>query len=318
MEMRVFEAASRTAALAAMRAACGGSATVVDEREVGGRFRLTAICKDEPGDLGHMLTGKPTGATAHLAEWICDFHRPSALCQLRLKSAMNTQSGTSGPDMVTAALDHLIRFAPMPRIDPARASTAPLTMAFVGMPGAGKTACCARVALAARLAKMRPQVMSVDKDRVAATAQLAGLIEPVGLKLTDDIDDCGPPAFIDTTGINPYSVTEMNDLGQLLKSLGAEPVWVLDAASDAEDAAELAMLFQLLGIKKAIITRLDLCRRLGSVLSIGTQGMAIIGATISPLVAKPVLPMTALGLQRLLLRHYAGQNSHTADLRQRA
>jgi hypothetical protein len=58
------------------------------------------------------------------------------------------------------------------------------------------------------------------------------------------------------------------------------PALVLPAGLDAEEAAETARAFQLLGCRHLVPTRLDAARRLGGVLAAADAGLAFTEAGI--------------------------------------
>src|SRR4029453_15948032 len=68
--------------------------------------------------------------------------------------------------------------------------------------------------------------------------------------------------LIDSAGRNPFDADDMNDLG---------PGLVLPAGCDAAEAAEVGSSFRELGARRLLLTRLDMTRRLGSLLAIAYE-----------------------------------------------
>lgn len=298
MALRVFEAPTQSQAMAAMAAELGPDALIVNGHSANGQFRLTASTTLDEPDLAQLLAPPPAPLSDGALEWMVDFHRLTDEAKRRFFETAAAVD-LSGPDLIEASLNELIRFDPLPWIANQR------PMALVGMPGAGKTACCARLALAARLQGQTPLVVSLDRQKTGGTAQLEGLLDAMDLKLAEPSAKCTPgqPVIIDTAGVNPFSSKDMAALAHQLDVLGVDPVLIFDANMDAADANDLAQQFEAIGVTRAIVTKLDLSRRLGGVLSLALGEIRLCGTTISPMIAKPVLPLFAIGLQRLLLRH---------------
>lgn len=312
MALRVFEAANQSDAMAAMASAMGPDALIVTAQETNGRFRLTAALPQDETDLSLLLAPPPPSQLDQTLQWVIDFHRPTKPVVERLRSAVSS-APSDGPVQLSRRLAEFVQFEPLGSGRSASPGVAApksklktdRPLALVGLPGSGKTACCARLALASRLAGQVPQIVSLDRQKTGGTHQLSELLGAMGLSLSPDLQQpCHEqPAIIDTAGVNPYSVKDMATIAKQLDQLGAEPILVFDAVFDAADAADMASAFRAIGIKRAIVTRLDLCRRLGSVLSLAASGMALSGAAVSPMIAKPVLPLSMIGLERLFLRH---------------
>jgi flagellar biosynthesis protein FlhF len=82
----------------------------------------------------------------------------------------------------------------------------------------------------------------------------------------------GQKAIIDMAGCNPYDDAQKEALITHAVTADASLVWVHPAGQDAEDAAEMAHAFAALGARHMIPTRLDITRRLESVLRAAEAG----------------------------------------------
>jgi flagellar biosynthesis protein FlhF len=81
-----------------------------------------------------------------------------------------------------------------------------------------------------------------------------------------------------------------------------EPVLVLPAGSDADEAREITSAFARLGVRWLHVTRLDMARRLGGVLAAGdVTGICLADAANSSKIADGFIPMTAHVLSQLLM-----------------
>jgi flagellar biosynthesis protein FlhF len=78
------------------------------------------------------------------------------------------------------------------------------------------------------------------------------------------------------------------------------PVLVLPAGLDAEESAETARAFHLLGCRHLLPTRLDAARRLGGVLAAAAADLALTEAGIGQEVADGLAPITPAWLAQRL------------------
>jgi len=154
-------------------------------------------------------------------------------------------------------------------------------LALVGPPGAGKTLTIAKLAARAKLdLDQNVVVITTDTNRAGAVEQLAAFINLLDIKLHDVSSASelktllrskackeADQILIDTGGINPYSPSEMKELARFLSAVEMETFLVLPAACDADESAEMALTFGVLGVKKLLPTRLDFARRLGGLLT---------------------------------------------------
>ena len=184
---------------------------------------------------------------------------------------------------------------------------------LVGPPGAGKTLTCAKLAARLVMAGVAPLVITADGRRAGATEQLAaftGLLKldlvigdnPLSLGRAMSRHKRDVPVLIDAPGLDPFDPSQGAELRALAAVAGATPVLVLQAGLDPAEAADLARAHADLGVTLMIATKLDLARRLGSVLSAATAGhLALTEAGIGPGVADGLIRFTHAELASRLL-----------------
>lgn len=174
---------------------------------------------------------------------------------------------------------------------------------LVGTPGAGKTLTAAK--LATRLVQKgeTPMVITADAERAGATEQLAAFTRILALDLivTENplmlaralaTRPTACKAIIDMAGCNPYDPAQKEALLMHAMTADANLVWVFPAGLDAEDAAEMATIFATLGARHMIPTRLDMTRRLESVLRAAETGRFILtDAGIGPGIANGIIAL---------------------------
>ncbi len=186
---------------------------------------------------------------------------------------------------------------------------------FIGSAGAGKTLSVAKYAAQAVMDGHSVAVMTADTQRAGGVEQLESFTRILDVPLIrtnsaqeladtikeyDDIDYI----FVDMPGLNPFDPRDINSLDDYIVASACEPVLVLPAAIDAYESEDLSEIYQPLGVRALLPTRLDMARRYGGLLSAAYAGkLSFIEAGISQNVAG--------GLDRLTpkkLAHYLMPN----------
>jgi flagellar biosynthesis protein FlhF len=290
MRLRVFQGRTAAQALAAARAELGDEAVVLGTRRVGGIVEVTAalevaeplLIPPEPGEAGATFAAPPALARHNL---------PPALL------------GRLVGGRLDQALADEFAFAPLPLDRP---------LLLVGPPGAGKTLTCAKLAARATMAGTPPVVVTADGARAGAVEQLAAFTRLLRLTLAVAAQPevlaksvqrraPGQPCFLDGFGCDPFDPAQAERLHRLIEAAGALPVLVLPAGLDAEESAEMARAFHLLGARHLIATRLDVARRFGGILAAAASGLALAEAGVGPQVAQGLRPITPEWLAARLL-----------------
>ena len=184
---------------------------------------------------------------------------------------------------------------------------------LIGPPGVGKTITLAKLATAATLRSAPVTIVSTDTVRAGAAAQLSAytdiLQQPLLTADTPEsfhaavLNSAGGRMLVDTPGTNPFNDEEMEDLGRFIAVSDVDPVLVLPAGINAQDAADMAAAFSRLGCKTLIATQLDAARRLGAILTAAQGGnLALSVVSISPSIAQALTPLNPMSLARVLLR----------------
>lgn len=290
-------------AMAAMRRALGPDAVIVAAREDAKGVRITAAV-DARDDLDSLV---PARAEPDLSEGILRvlaWHGlPAAIGRRFLETTPIAQAGD-----VMAALTLLLAAW--------CATTSPESglqgvRLLVGVPGSGKTLVLAKLAAAACLAGRRVRVICSDGARAGEDARLRELLAPLGLKpetvperrerLALEVEH-DALVLIDTPGIVPGRGEELARLAEAIGQFRARPLLVWPAGLDPHDACDMAANFAALGIRECIVTRLDLARRLGSVLAAPAHGLRLLGASLGASMARPIVPLAPGRLASLLIK----------------
>lgn len=302
MRLRLYRAGSVPAALAQARAELGDEALILSTRRVQGGVEVTAALEHEPA-------APPPAPRPRTRETSClGWHGVPAPIADRL---------AAGPLLET--LPCVLRFGTLP-LGPAGA---PLLL--TGPPGAGKTLTTARLATRLVLGGCAPLVITADGRRAGAAEELAAYTRLLGISLVvashpatlvRALQHRAPssPVIIDTAGIHPFDAAQMAAITALIGTAAAVPVMVLPAGFDPMEAADQAAAFAAAGVRHFVPTRLDLARRLGSVIAAAVAGsMTLSEAGVGQGATDGLAPLTAAFLAARLSRMPIPQSAKVAD-----
>jgi flagellar biosynthesis protein FlhF len=323
MQLKTFEAASLDEALRRVRAAFGPDALIIatDQSRKGGRVRVTAACEHhadaaaEPAPSNGEPVDDPIPLLRNaLAECGVDGNLAITL----LSGAYYVQTPVAPAVALAAALDSFFRFRPLTSRDGTGLvpHETPRRVMLVGPPGSGKTVTAAKLAARAFNSGNSVRTISIDTRKTGGAAHLEALARHLTLGMTvartpDELIAATSGSQVDFTvidsfGVNPFDAAEIDELGAFVDASGAEPLLVLPAGVEARDAQDMAAVFAELGCTRAVITRIDLTRRLGSLLNaFHFNQIGFCDVSVSPEVLPPesggLRPLNPVALARLLL-----------------
>jgi flagellar biosynthesis protein FlhF len=282
MRLKSFIAPSMAEAMQVVRRELGDDAIIVStQRAAGGKgVRITAALEPTDTDeaIDQVLADADRMPAAEVVrEALTDHGAPQRLVE-RLVAAVRN-SGIDDPSLAcAAALESGFAFAPLPD------QTAPRPFMLVGPHGVGKSMAVAKLAARSALKGRRVGVISCDNLRAGATDQLAAFTRILEIEL---VTARGPQSlrravetaaarhdlvFIDSPGLNPFKTSDMEYLAALIEAANVEPILVLAAGGDAQEAAEIGEVFGAAGATRLLATRLDTTRRLGSIMAAADAG----------------------------------------------
>lgn len=303
-------------AMQLVRDALGEDAIIVATREdpASGSVRITAAIEQGNAPMAPVMEDSPAPKEDEhedVAEILTDImlrHRVSASVSEKIISTALSTGFDSVKTALEAALESLYTFQPLPQ----EKHEKPLIL--VGPPGTGKTLSSAKLAARAVMNGLNPTVITTDMVRAGGIEQLAALTKVLDLDLQEAADaktlkKCiadnkhADQIIVDTAGRNPFNPEDMKDLAKLMSAADFDPILVLPAGGDAEESAEMAQTFGVLGINWLLPTRLDITRRLGGLLSAAEQtGLVFADVSPTPNVAEGLIPLNAEKLAALLMR----------------
>lgn len=335
MRVRSFTAATMPDAMAQVRAEMGEDAVILSSQrgkrgivvKAAAERKPAAQLEDIDGIYGRIAAleaelerrlvaavAEPRPQAPRIAEtWTSDtiaarlvFHELPQPLIARLIRTAEKLGGEPGPAWLGMALDAHYAFRPLPP-DLER------PIVLIGPPGAGKTACAAKLAVRSVLAGRTATLVSADTSAGAASqiGAFADLIRmqvecvetpdalaAVIVRLSADRDRA---IIVDTPGANPFDPTEMAQLRALVEASGAEPILVMPVVGGS-DLEDWIALFAALGAQRLIATRLDIARRLGGLLqAVARSGLAFAQGSASPYIAETLEPLNPFSLARRLL-----------------
>lgn len=323
MRMKMFAAESFEAAKSMIFAEMGEDAIILSEREVPGGVEVRAatdklgggMVPSEPRFLTRLNRqstpgGRPQdnplrnrvrdaliwhGAPERFAERVADAGAPMIA------------KSQDPADIMASGLDALITCDPIPAM-PTR------DILLVGPPGHGRTATAAKMTRRAAVANAEILPVAADLDSTAGGAQLAAYLEleqrqirsartPDALfELLRSARTDGYRCVIDLPAIVPFDEEDMASLKDLINVIDAEPVLVVSAEGHPDDQAEAARAFAATGVRRAIVTKLDVTRRRGGIVAaLSGAGIAFAHLAVTPFIGGGLVPAAPGRLSRILL-----------------
>ncbi|KCZ53464.1 MULTISPECIES: flagellar biosynthesis protein FlhF [Hyphomonas] len=329
MRMKMFAAESFEAAKAMIFAEMGADAVILSEREIDGGVEVRAAT-DKMG--GGMVPNEPLflreargsggghgrGIENPLFSRVRDallWHGAPQRFADRVAAESAGRNGvqfTDPEDAIAEGVSRLVACDPiLPRLD--------RDIVLVGPPGHGRTATAAKLTRRAAVARCEVMPVAADLDGTAGGQQLAAYLELE----QDQIRSVQTPdalfatlrtlraqnrrCIIDMPAINPFDEDDMASLQDLISVIRAEPVLVLSAEGHPEDQAEAAKCYARAGVKRAILTKLDVVRRRGgSISALSSAGIAFSHLAVTPFIGGGLVPAAPSRLAALLMEDAPG------------
>ncbi len=208
---------------------------------------------------------------------------------------------------ILSAMESIFKFDPLP----SRPSKIPLMM--IGPPGSGKTLAAAKLAARSSMNGLKVAVITTDMERAGGREQLEAFTTMMDIDLqiakhTTALKEAllkvsdSDQIIIDTAGTNPFDTNSVKSLARLIGAAEICPTLVLPAGMQANEAGEMAQIFATIGAQKLITTRVDVARRLGSLLCAAYNGgLSFAEVSATPKVADGLSPLTSKRLTQLLM-----------------
>ncbi len=311
MKIKTYTASCLAEAMAAIRRDFGSDALILSNQHVSDGVRVTVGAPEKVSEeeIEEALFGPKEEQVLQVIRRALTEHRVPDILIDRLLVSSEQAPGQEAQELLTYALERTFHFMPLPATSSRRA------FMLVGPSGCGKTIAVAKMAVKAKMAGRRVGVMTTDMKRAGAIEQLEAFTKILELDLVkirkpaflkaavESMRQTNDLVIIDTPGVNPFLKTDMAFLEELKADIdGLEAILVLSAGGDAFETAEIAESFLRLGCKRILATRLDLSRRIGSLLfAAQNNGLSLSDVGISPHVSEGLCPLTPKALAELIL-----------------
>jgi flagellar biosynthesis protein FlhF len=323
MRMKMFAAESFEAAKAAICAEMGEDAIILSEREVDGGVEVRAAT-DKMG--GHAVPNEPLflrnardggkngrGAENPLYSRVRDalmWHgAPDRFAERVAQNSMGRDGEpiTDPEAAIAAGLSSLVKCDPIkPRLQ--------RDIVLVGPPGHGRTATAAKLTRRSAVARCEVFPLAADLDGTAGAEQLAAYLEleRKQIRAADTPDElfiqlraarqAKQKCIIDLPSIVPFDDNDMSSLGDLIAAIDAEPVLVISAEGHPDDLADAARAFARAGVKRAIVTKLDVVRRRGGIVAaLSAANISFSHLAVTPFIGGGLVPAAPSRLASLLI-----------------
>lgn len=323
MRLKSFTAGTMKEAMNMIRESLGEDAIILETREEnGGRsVRVTAaIDKDTEATMPRAQSAAVSDdmgfndwdmtANMDVAEEIGDTllrHAvPDALID-DIVAHVNTMGLPDPQEAMLNAFQTMFAFKPLPT------KTYGRPLMLVGPPGAGKTLAAAKLSARGALLGQKMAVITTDVIRAGGVEQLEAFTRLMKINLQKaetpkqikerlaeikNVDQI----IIDTAGVNPFDPESVKMLARLIAAAECDPILVIPAGMDADESGEIARVFAMVGAKSMISTRIDVARRLGSLLSAARHGgLNLAEVSNTAKVADGLSPLSAKRLVHLLM-----------------
>ena len=185
---------------------------------------------------------------------------------------------------------------------------------FMGTSGSGKSTAIAKTATQAKLKKISSCIISTDNVRAGANQQLQAFAKILDVdfcfckdarSLFDTVQKSSEKydlVLIDTPGINPFLAEDVAKVSAMTEAVKADMILTMTAGLNTYEAIEIAEVFTEIGARYLMPTRMDLTRRIGSLLSVASCcELSFSSAGVSSSIAKGLAPIDAKSLAELIL-----------------
>lgn len=324
MRMKMFSADTLEQARADIAAEFGNDAIILSERVTDEGVEIRAAVDRSPA--GRMpepqFAPRPevereaamAGLKTRITEVLVWHGAHRRFAEMVARSAANlSRPDTDARQALAAGLEDVVACAPLPAL-PER------NLILVGPPGAGRTATAAKLCRRASMARQNLMPVAADFDATAGGQQLSAYLEREQHLITiaadpgalfaalKELELAAQRCVIDLPAINPFDEEDLARLADLLGAIRAEPLLVLSAEGHPEDLAEAASAYAGIGVKRAILTKLDAVRRRGGAFAaVAGAGISLSHLAVTPFIGGGLVPAAPGRLATLLIEEAPGE-----------
>ena len=312
MRLKTFSAPSMTEALKIVKEHFGNEAIIVSSKKAdngSGVCVTAAIDKDELSTNSEAINEFNEATEFDIITEALTRHGTPSEISSRIMDIINQLAIDDVDTALATSMDQVFNFQQLPNAE------AHGIYMLIGLPGAGKTVTTAKLAARAVMAGKKVNVISTDKVRAGGFEQLEAFTKILKIDLMsasnpDSLKDAvmaGNSEYqtiIDCAGGNPFKPDDFKRQRDLIKAIDPKVIMLLADGTDPLEASDLAEVYSELGAESLIVTRIDVARRHGSVLSAAAGGnLSVCGIGVGPSVSDGLRPINPVSLARLLLEN---------------
>ena len=324
MRMKMFAADTFDAARALVLAEMGADAVILSEREIDGRVEVRAATNttrraghDSPLFLRNATTEANSPDNHVLIQRLRDtlaWHGAPKRFANKIINAANVDLEDPAQALATGLLEN-VSCRPLKTLPQKN-------VILVGPPGHGRTSTAAKLTRLAKMSGEQILPVAADFDATAGGDQLSAYLEqeraqvriaadPDALfQIMQEAQENDDRCIIDLPPILPFDRDDLAALTNLVGAIDAEPVLVLSAEGHPEDQAEAARAYASIGIKRAVLTKLDVARRRGgAIAALAASRISLSHLAITPFIGGGLIEADAARLANLLMEDAPAQDA---------
>lgn len=312
MKLKTFFAASIPEAMSEIRHVFGENAVIVSSFRTKDKGVKLVVATEENTDLSHgpiqEEIHKNESRRAYFKKVLRQRHLSDELIE-RLVGALS-RKGVKTPEekFLPRALAELYAYK---SIEPLKKNG---LFVFVGTGGCGKTTVVSKLALHARIQKIKTALITLDTQKVSGVAELmryAGLMD-MSCTVIQDWEKLNETVtvlrlnydliLIDTPALNPYNSADIIRLKTIKTQVSdADMIYVQQAGLDYHEAQMQGVFFAKAGATKMIVTKTDAAMNYGGFLQSAVfSAFQFAGFSRSEKIADYLVEATPENLSRLL------------------
>ena len=310
MRLKTFSARSMTEALKNVKEHFGEEAIIVSSKKVdngAGVCVTAAIDKDELSINSEAINEINEADDFDIIVEALTRHGIPSRISNQLMDKISQLTIEDVDTALATSMDQVFNFQQLPSAD-----VQDIYM-LIGLPGAGKTVTTAKLAARAVMAGKKVNVISTDKIRAGGFEQLEAFTKILKIDLMSASDPASlqdaimagnseHQTIIDCAGGNPFKSNDFKRQQDLIGAIDPKVIMLLADGTDSLEASDLAEVYSELGAESLIVTRIDVARRHGSILSAAGGGnLNLCGIGVGPSVSDGLRPINPVSLARLLL-----------------